>query len=175
MCIEREMALIGSNFGGPIFWITYFALLVAAQILTAFQTWWLGRWARAYDEATPNHPVSAVYWLTLYIVFVVIGLLCLAGAAILYYIGAIKASRNIHQKLVDRIFGSYTRFLDTTPVGRIISRFSKDMKNVDTSFTDTAGDVVDMTIALILKFIVVVVLVPFFSIPSTVSTGCELS
>ena len=87
----------------------------------------------------------------------------------MYYIVAINASRKIHQMLVDRIFGAYTRFLDTTPVGRIISRFSKDMKNVDTSFVDTFGDVVDMTIALLLKFVVVVALVPLFSIPSTVS------
>jgi ABC-type multidrug transport system fused ATPase/permease subunit len=140
--------------------------LFGAQLVTSFQTYWLGRWARAYDEADGKHPVSAIYWLSLYVVFVSIGLLMMAGAWILYYIGAIKASRVIHQRLVDRIFGAYARFLDTTPVGRIISRFSKDIKNIDSSFTETFADVAEITISLAIKFVVVLALVPLFSLPA---------
>jgi ABC-type multidrug transport system fused ATPase/permease subunit len=157
--------LTGRNFGGPVFWLTYFGLLFGAQMVSAFQTYWLGRWARAYDEADGRH-VSAVYWLSLYIVFVLVGLVMMAGAWILFYIGAIKASRVIHQRLVDRIFGAYARFLDTTPVGRIISRFSKDIKTIDSSFTETFADVSEITISLAIKFVVVLALVPLFSLPA---------
>lgn len=163
--------MLGRKFGGPVFWLTYFGLLFGAQLMTAFQTYWLGLWAKAYSEADSHHPVSAVYWLAFYVVFVLVGLLMMAAAWILYYIGAIKASRAIHQRLVDRIFGAYARFLDTTPVGRIISRFSKDIKNIDGAFTETFADVAEITISLALKFVVVLALVPLFSLPAIAIGG----
>jgi len=137
--------------------------------MTAFQTYWLGRWARAYNEAGDWHQVSVAYWLGLYLAWVFIALVAVFGSAILYYVGAIKASRVIHRKLVDSIFGAYMRFLDSTPVGRIISRFTKDMKNIDGNFPENFAMVADLTMSMVLKFLVVVFLVPIFSIPALVS------
>lgn len=48
-----------------------------------------------------------------------------------YLFGSIRASRLIHDKLVTSILGTTLRWLDTTPVGRIISRFTMDMRAVD--------------------------------------------
>ncbi|WWC87878.1 uncharacterized protein L201_002776 [Kwoniella dendrophila CBS 6074] len=163
---KKAMVSFFRTFGGPIFWLLYAILLLGGQGFNAFQTYWLGRWARAYEESDHPERVSAVYYLGLYIVWVLLSLGSLAGSAILFYVGAIKGSREIHKRLTDMIFGSYMRFLDSTPVGRIISRFTKDMKNVDGSFTDTFSEVADISIGLILKFGVVIALVPIFSIPA---------
>ncbi|ORY22510.1 hypothetical protein BCR39DRAFT_551500 [Naematelia encephala] len=163
---RRAMFSFFSNFGGPVFWFLYFGLLVGGQGFNAFQTWWLGRWARAFDEAQNPQQVSIPYYLGLYIVWVIIGMAMIAASSILYYLGAIKASRIIHKRLIDSIFGAYMRFLDETPIGRIISRFTKDMKSIDGPFTEVFMDVAEMTLNMIIKFIVVVSLVPMFSIPS---------
>ncbi|WVO13290.1 hypothetical protein L204_100903 [Cryptococcus depauperatus] len=152
------------TFGGPIFWFLYFGLLIGGQAMSSFENYWLGRWARAYEEAKDPKQVSVVFYLGLYFVFVLIGLIQLAASAILFYMGAIKASREIHKRLVNCIFGAYMRFLDVTPIGRIISRFTKDMKSIDGSFTETFAVVADVTIGMVLKIIVVVSLVPLFSI-----------
>ncbi|WVQ93407.1 hypothetical protein IAU59_000477 [Kwoniella sp. CBS 9459] len=165
---KRAMVSFFSTFGGPIFWLLYFIFLLGGQGFNAFQTYWLGRWARAYDEAGNPKDVSAVYYLGLYVVWVVISLGSLGASAVLFYVGAVKASREMHRRLVESIFGAYMRFLDATPVGRIISRFTKDMKAIDGSFTETFSQVADITIGLILKFLVVIVLVPFFSLPALV-------
>ncbi|WWC68639.1 uncharacterized protein I206_102570 [Kwoniella pini CBS 10737] len=165
---KRAMISFFSTFGGPIFWLLYFILILGGQGFSAFQTYWLGRWARAYEESEHPERVSAVYYLGLYIVWVLLSLGSLAGSAILFYVGAIKGSREIHRKLTNTIFGAYMRFLDSTPVGRIISRFTKDMKNVDGSFTDTFSEVADISVGLILKFGVVIALVPIFSIPAVI-------
>ncbi|ADV20810.1 ATP-binding cassette (ABC) transporter, putative [Cryptococcus gattii WM276] len=159
------------TFGGPIFWFLYFGLLVGGQAMSSFETYWLGRWARAYDQAEDPTKVSVTFYLGLYFVFVLIGLVQLAASAILFYMGAVKASREIHKRLVDTIFGAYLRFLDSTPVGRIISRFTKDMKSVDGSFTETFANVADVTVGLALKIIVVISLVPLFSLPA-IFIGC---
>lgn len=155
-----------NTFGGPSFWILYFGLLLFGQAVTAFQTWWLGRWAAAYEHANQPSDVSVTYWLGLYMVWVLIGIGSIGVSAMVYYLGAMRASRVIHALLVDKIFGAYMRFLDTTPVGRIISRFTKDMKAIDGPFTDVAIGVFDITLSLIIKFITIVIFVPIFSIPA---------
>ncbi|WVR03866.1 hypothetical protein IAU60_000864 [Kwoniella sp. DSM 27419] len=168
---KKAMFSFFSTFGGPIFWLLYFGMLIGAQGFSSFQTYWLGRWAEAYKRADGAKHVSAVYFLGLYVVWVVLGLGMLSASTILYYVGAIKASREIHRKLVDTIFGAYMRFLDATPVGRIISRFTKDMKNVDGSFVETFSEVADISIGLVLKVVVVIGLVPLFSIPALAIGG----
>ncbi|GMK55604.1 hypothetical protein CspeluHIS016_0206600 [Cutaneotrichosporon spelunceum] len=165
---RRALKSFFSTFGGPTFWIIYFALLFGGQVMSSFQTWWLGRWSKAYENVSEPSMVSVPYWLGLYVVWVVLGVLGFAISAILYYVGAMKASREIHQKLVDSIFGTYMRFLDTTPVGRIISRFTKDMRSIDGPFTELAIGVFDITMGLVIKLVTIVAVVPFFSIPAII-------
>ena len=52
------------------------------------------------------------------IVFTVLGMLTMAT-------GSIKASRTIHNGMLANILRSPLAFFDTTPIGRIINRFSK--------------------------------------------------
>lgn len=162
---RRALFSFFSNFGGPMFWFLYFGMMFVGQALNAFQNYWLGRWAKAYD--VPGE-VSIPYFLGLYVVWTVVGLVLITASWILYYFGAVKASREVHKKLVASIFGAYTRFLDSTPVGRIISRFTKDMKSIDGNFTDTFAQVTETSLALIIKFFTVVILVPFFTLPAVV-------
>lgn len=154
------------SFGGATFWILFWGLLFASQVLAALQPYWLGLWARAYRTSSTPSTVDPVFWLGWYIIWVVLGTLSVALATVLYYQGSMRASRIVHARLVDKIFGSYLRFLDTTPVGRIISRFTKDMKQIDGNFTETAIGVFTMTMGMLIKFVSVVVLVPLFSIPA---------
>lgn len=114
--------------------------------MSSFETYWLGHWARAYEQVGDPRKVSVTFYLGLYFVFVLIGLVQLAASAILFYMGAVKASREVHERLVNTIFGAYMRFLDSTPVGRIISRFTKDMKSVDGAFTEVSHSLVGASI-----------------------------
>ncbi|CCF60626.1 hypothetical protein KAFR_0L00190 [Kazachstania africana CBS 2517] len=74
---------------------------------------------------------SNAYYLTIYFC---IGLLqSIVGAAktlISYYFG-INASRKIFRKLLDKVLHAKLRFFDSTPIGRIMNRFSKDMEGID--------------------------------------------
>ncbi|KAG0129773.1 P-loop containing nucleoside triphosphate hydrolase protein [Tuber indicum] len=50
--------------------------------------------------------------------------------AIVFY-GSLVASKNIHNRLLYNVMRAKFRFFDSTPLGRIINRFSKDMEAVD--------------------------------------------
>ncbi|KAF9540248.1 hypothetical protein EC957_004450 [Mortierella hygrophila] len=46
------------------------------------------------------------------------------------YAGSLHANRILHRKALDRVIHSPIRFFDTTPLGRIINRFTRDMDTV---------------------------------------------
>ena len=54
----------------------------------------------------------------------------LIGAFILYY-SALNAAAFLHEKLLRNVLRSPVSFFDTTPLGRILNRFAKDVDVVD--------------------------------------------
>ncbi|RUS82898.1 hypothetical protein EGW08_009321 [Elysia chlorotica] len=48
------------------------------------------------------------------------------------YLGAVKAAGLLHAGLLVNILASPMNFFDTTPIGRIVNRFSKDLDTLDT-------------------------------------------
>lgn len=54
----------------------------------------------------------------------------LVASVILAY-GTIKAAKFLHQHLLYSIFGAPQAFFDTVPMGRILARFSTDLRTVD--------------------------------------------
>ncbi|KAJ1935617.1 hypothetical protein EC988_008427, partial [Linderina pennispora] len=74
---------------------------------------------------------SAKYWLGIYFLIGVVGIVW-RGVQIMYVFGgAIRASRKLHSELLQAVVHATPRFFDSTPLGRIINRFSRDMQTVD--------------------------------------------
>ncbi|XP_022785081.1 multidrug resistance-associated protein 1-like [Stylophora pistillata] len=75
--------------------------------------------------------------------------------SIFFTIGAIKASRRLHRNLLVNIMHSPMSFFDTTPVGRIVNRFSKDLYIIDvtipqcvTNFFWCSLEIIGMIVAI---------------------------
>lgn len=49
------------------------------------------------------------------------------------YLAGYAASRKLHNLILSGVFHAPMAFFDTTPIGRIINRFAKDIESVDTS------------------------------------------
>lgn len=47
--------------------------------------------------------------------------------------GSIHSSRILHKLLLERIMRSPMQFFDTTPLGRVVNRFAKDIDTVDSN------------------------------------------
>ncbi|KAF8744087.1 P-loop containing nucleoside triphosphate hydrolase protein, partial [Rhizoctonia solani] len=161
------LKLFLAAFGGMWFWTMYMTGFILADVGTLGQTYWLGVWARAYEvNSGHNERVNvglATSYLAVYGIVCGAGVIVFSGAYVIHVLGSVRASRRIHDQLIGSVLGAPLRWLDSTPIGRVIARFTQDIRSVDGSLPDGLHNLIYMTIQLISRFIAVVV--PIFTIP----------
>ena len=79
-------------------------------------------------------------------------------------IGAVLASRRIHDKLLRNVMRSPMSFFETTPLGRILNRFSKDMYVIDETIPRSIRTFIFVLLSVVNTLIVVTVATPYFLI-----------
>jgi ABC-type multidrug transport system fused ATPase/permease subunit len=99
---------------------------------------------------------------------IVAGTSIFSAGYILFAFGTIKASRRIHERLLKAVLGTTFRFLDTTPAGRIIARFTRDIGDIDTGISGLVQNLADMSFQMLLKLSGVLFFTPVFFFPAAV-------
>ncbi|KDR78083.1 hypothetical protein GALMADRAFT_245072 [Galerina marginata CBS 339.88] len=95
-----------------------------------------------------------------------------AGAAVnalsimAQYTGALRASRILFKRLLVSIVRATFRFHDTTPQGRILNRFGKDIDTIDSSLAGSLQSVNSSLAGFLAAIITVAVVFPYFVIPA---------
>ncbi|KAF2205146.1 hypothetical protein GQ43DRAFT_437266 [Delitschia confertaspora ATCC 74209] len=78
--------------------------------------------------------------------------------------GSLAASRRIHQRLIEAIMHAKFRFFDSTPLGQLMNRFSKDIEAVDQEVAPVAIGVIHCLASIITIVILISVITPGFLI-----------
>ena len=131
-----------------MFAFSYF-LFVAATANNLMSIQWVGMWSAdatggnftniATGNVTLQLPYSqqtfAFYLVGYALVAVSLGVVTFFRTAFLAVMG-VKASINLHGRLTESVMRAPTSFFDTTPIGRIVSRFSKDIHSMDEELTN---------------------------------------
>ncbi|KZT60639.1 P-loop containing nucleoside triphosphate hydrolase protein [Calocera cornea HHB12733] len=152
------------SYGGLPFWILLllgYSVAIGSEVLS---TWWLGYWAQAYVDAT--NAVNVPYYLSCYIAIIVLQESAWFIMQFFYVTGSIRACRIIHDTLCQSILRSTLRWMDSTPVGRIIARFTQDMSEFDGGLTNLVEILVRETVSLVLRLGVILLISPIWGIPS---------
>eukprot|EP00002_Diphylleia_rotans_P003707 TRINITY_DN1258_c0_g1_i3.p1 TRINITY_DN1258_c0_g1~~TRINITY_DN1258_c0_g1_i3.p1 ORF type:complete len:1141 (+),score=233.81 TRINITY_DN1258_c0_g1_i3:1334-4756(+) len=111
------------------FWILFWCSLgQASQVLS---NWWIGYWAT--DSIQPDPGVGL--YLGVYFTFNVLYGLTAFIVAFIFAIATPKAGYKLHSDMLVRILRSPMSFFDTTPIGRILNRFSKDIDECDNTIS----------------------------------------
>lgn len=117
------------------FWLIFVVLaMVASAVFNIATNLWLSVWSS--DAEDENRSKDTSLRMTRLVVYSVLGgsqcVFILAGAIGLSR-GAVRAARKLHSILLEKIMHSPMSFFDTTPIGRIVNRFAKDIDVVDTT------------------------------------------
>ncbi|EXJ72334.1 uncharacterized protein A1O5_04838 [Cladophialophora psammophila CBS 110553] len=108
----------------------YFLALLAAQTAQVGGNFWLKKWSEI-NELYGSNPQVGKY-IGIYFAFGIGGAgLVVIQTLLLWIFCSIEASRKLHDRMAYAIFRSPMSFFDTTPVGRILNRFSSDIYRVD--------------------------------------------
>ena len=91
---------------------------------------WLSAWTSSPDSEERSH-----FYLLIYFVIGMTQVLFVSTGWISIVKGNWLASKTLHWRLISNIVHAPMNFFDTTPLGRIMNRFSKDIDVLDTYMT----------------------------------------
>ncbi|KAI1698658.1 ABC transporter transmembrane region domain-containing protein [Ditylenchus destructor] len=113
-------------------------------------------------NASHTEPTSLEIRLGVYTMFGI-------GEAITYYFSVLvtlfaglAASRNLHNPMLIRILRAPMSFFDTTPLGRILNRFTNDVALVDSILTISFRYFVQCAIGIISTLTIIIIATPVF-------------
>lgn len=109
-------------------------------------------------------------YLNIYILITMTNIVVGATRFASLYYGTIRASKNLYQILLQRVLRAPMRFFDTTPIGRILNRFSKDFEYVDASVPNDLMYFVIQWLVILTSILTVCTVLPIFIIPMMVVT-----
>ncbi len=73
----------------------------------------------------------------------------------------IEAGRLFHDRMLNAVLSTPIRFFDSTPVGRILQRFSRDMESVDIQLQWTFDHTIHAFFHITVSFLLIVFVLPF--------------
>ncbi|KZV74802.1 P-loop containing nucleoside triphosphate hydrolase protein [Peniophora sp. CONT] len=156
-----------SALGGPralLFWLVFVGGLFVGDIFRVLQTYWLGQWSEQY-ELRPVDQVNVAYYLGIFVAFLFGYIIAYTAAAFGYVSGIVRAARQLHKALMDAILGTTLRFLDSTPMSRIIARCTQDIRAIDGPVAFEFRFVVEILVTMIVKLTSIVIYTPIFLVP----------
>ncbi|RCN46029.1 hypothetical protein ANCCAN_07976 [Ancylostoma caninum] len=80
-------------------------------------------------------------------------------------LGMVGASRLLHEGILKNILHSPMLFFDTTPIGRILNRFGKDVEAIDTTLPGSIRSMAMTVFNVIATIVVIVIATPLIALP----------
>ncbi|XP_062293834.1 ATP-binding cassette sub-family C member 10 isoform X2 [Scomber scombrus] len=105
------------------------------------------------------------FYLTVYGSIAAANTVFTALRAFLFAYGAVCAATAIHNRLLDRVLKATVTFFDTTPLGRILNRFSSDLYSVDDSLPFTLNSLLANGFRLLGMLVVISYGLPWVLVP----------
>uniref|UniRef100_A0A1B6GIW2 Uncharacterized protein n=2 Tax=Cuerna arida TaxID=1464854 RepID=A0A1B6GIW2_9HEMI len=153
--IERVIYLRYLRACGVMLGLGYLATTVSWQGLRVVTDYWLSLW-------TEDRHSQALYYLTVYGVLSVASIvLSLITNGLGQYCGA-KARLRLHDTMLKTLLNCPVRFFETTPLGRIMNRFSTDLGIIDKKIATSLQRLLQFLLLCFSAILVNCIVTPWF-------------
>lgn len=119
-------------------------------------------------QNTPTGPNSTLYYLSIYFLIGMVHGVVASSKTIINFMAGLNASRKIFNLVLKKVLYSKLRFFDSTPIGRIMNRFSKDIEAVDQELTPYLEGSIVSLIQCISTILLIAYITPGFLVVSLV-------
>ena len=109
------------------------------------------------------HPPSG-YYLGIYAAFGLGQCLFTLFNSLIIAVAALIGAKALHNRMLDSILHAPMAFFDTTPLGRILNRFSKDVQTIDEIIPQTLASFLNTLFTVVSTALVIIVATPMFTI-----------
>lgn len=149
--------------GGGFAWFTLvYAAYVLSQGAAFVNLYWLSLWSAAASAGYPQADRGLTFWIAGYgLTTVVMALSAFIRTGALY-IFCIAATSSLHRKLLNSVLHAPTSYFDTTPLGRILQRFSRDIWTLDFETPENIAFFLFTTLFVVTSFGTIVGVTPLF-------------
>ncbi|KKZ59025.1 hypothetical protein EMCG_00890 [[Emmonsia] crescens] len=145
--------------------------LVTANIPRLFS--WRAPEMQGYagNNSPVNDDVNPYYYLGVYAALAFSYIFIVLTRELILFGGSLHASWRIHKRLLKAVTHAKFKFFDSTPLGRLMNRFSKDIEAVDQEVAATAIGMLHSLASVILIVILISVITPKFLIAAAFITA----
>jgi ABC-type multidrug transport system fused ATPase/permease subunit len=163
--------------GGPLFVAFLIFTFGVAQCLIVGNDFWVKIWTDQYvkamyfqsllvsfisdssfKEGSPK--VDLLYYIGIYAIIGGSSIILVLFRVLLVASASLKASRILHASLTFKILRAPVTFFEKTPMGRILNRFSKDMKDIDLEVAQFSSDFLANLVRTLSFLLVITVVTP---------------
>ncbi|KAK6999835.1 multidrug resistance-associated protein 1 [Biomphalaria glabrata] len=180
---------------GPHHAVLILFLFISYQVVFNFSYFWLADWS---DDVRLNNftdlPANSeerrnrnVYYIGVFTGLTVLMTLFDVTYAVIFQMGHMRAARTFHDNLLSGVMHAPMSFFDTTPIGRILNRFSQDIYSVDSHIfieIETCLDnllkcfstliVISYTMPVFLSVVAPIIVILYFVLQLYIRSSCQI-
>ncbi|KAJ3411175.1 hypothetical protein HDV05_002641 [Chytridiales sp. JEL 0842] len=137
---EKEIGNIGGRVyyqyilaaGGFVVAIITILIVILAQVARIGTDLWLSWWI------SKNFSLPEYRYLQVYIIWGVLQIIITLLSGVIFAVACAAAAKKLHDRALKKVFRAPMSYFDTTPLGRILNRFSKDVDNLDSMLPEAS-------------------------------------
>lgn len=156
--------------GGHILMVLNISIFVLVILLKMASEWWVTQWAGKDIKSISNTMYPIIYMI---LVISGAGMIFLRAITMGYQASVISVS--FHNKMVGNIIKRTMSYFDTTPMGLLLNRFTKDIDEIDImipqtsimaihSLFQTIGALILLIVVCPIMLVFIVIIMPIFYI-----------
>ncbi|KAM9978215.1 hypothetical protein ACTFIY_011957 [Dictyostelium cf. discoideum] len=121
-------------------------------------------WLTIWTEQSFKEKSQTFYIICFILIFILSLILIFIRYSLVAKIG-FKSSKKLHDLLINSISKSPIQFFDSNPSGRILNRFSNDIRDIDTSMIDMFSDTFEYIFAIVVGIFSIIYINPMTIVP----------
>ncbi|OBA26632.1 P-loop containing nucleoside triphosphate hydrolase protein [Hanseniaspora valbyensis NRRL Y-1626] len=153
--------------GGDSIWPLTFLGVILSQIINTFCSLFTTVWLSYWSENKFENKLAGFY-IGIYIMFTFTSLISTFIFSVITFTFSLNASKKLHSAAVKSILHVPMSFIDTTPIGTIINRFSKDIDVLDNELPLTANFMLNRLFSIFGILIISIIYLPWFAIATPI-------